>query len=171
MSHSTASSGHDNGQPEDIFKSAANLLIKLAVVTAVVVGILVSLAVLVAPDEAPGRRSDMSEKAIAQRIQKVGTLSFGAAVAAGPRSGEDLYKSRCAGCHTAGVLGAPKLGDKAAWASRIASGYQVLVQSAVKGKNAMPAQVGGDYTEDDVARAVVYLANSAGASFKEPAGK
>ena len=171
MSHSTSSSGQDNSQPEDIFKSAANLLVKVAIVTAVVVGILVSLAVMVAPDEAPAGRSDMSEKAIAQRIQKVGTLSFGATVAAGPRSGEDLYKGRCAGCHTAGVLGAPKLGDKAGWAARIALGYETLVQSALKGKNAMPAQAGGDYSNEDVARAVTYLANSAGANFKEPGAK
>lgn len=173
MSHSTPPSVHDDGQPEEIFKSAANLVVKVAIVTAVVVGILIALAVMVAPDGPPIGRSDMSEKAIAARIQKVGTLSFGAVAAAGsgPRSGEDLYKGRCAGCHTAGVLGSPKLGDKAAWAARLALGYEALVSAALKGKNGMPAQGGGDYSDEDVARAVVYLANSAGANFKEGGAK
>lgn len=175
MSHPTPPSGHDDSQPEEIFKSAANLVVKLSIVTAFVVGILIALAVMVAPDTGPARRSEMSEQAIAKRIQKVGAVSIGEApkvAAAGiARTGQELYQGRCAACHTAGVLGSPKLGDKAGWASRIASGYQALVQAAVKGKNAMPGQVGGDYSEEDVARAVVYMANSAGANFKEAASK
>ncbi len=67
------------------------------------------------------------------------------------------------------ALGSPKLGDKAAWAPRIATGNAALLLSAMKGKNAMPPQGGGDYQDIEIARAVVYLANAGGAKFAEPA--
>jgi len=60
-----------------------------------------------------------------------------AAPAAG-RSGEEVYNSSCALCHGAGVAGAPIVGDKAAWAGRIAKGMDALVNSAINGINAMP---------------------------------
>ena len=110
-----------DNDPADLFKSTANLLVKVAIVAAVVIGTIILLAVAVAPDGARDR--DMSEQAVAARIQKVGTLVLGDAAGSGPRSGEDLYKGRCAACHGAGLLGAPKLADKAAWGPRIATGY------------------------------------------------
>jgi cytochrome c5 len=65
-------------------------------------------------------------------------------------------------------LGAPKFGDKAAWTPRIATGYPALLLSALKGKNAMPPQGGGEYDDVEVARALVYMANAGGANFAEP---
>jgi cytochrome c5 len=168
MSHPTPSAATPDSQPEDIFKSTANLLLKVVVVTAVVVGILIALAVMVAPEHSGPYRAEMTEKAVVARIQKVGVLSFGEAPASGPRSAEDLYLGRCAGCHTAGLLGAPKLGDKAGWAARIATGFDAMLNSALKGKKAMPAQGGGDYSDAEVGRALVYLVNASGASFVEP---
>lgn len=61
-----------------------------------------------------------------------------AAPAAAGRSGEEVYNSSCALCHGAGVAGAPIVGDKAAWAGRIAKGVDALVNSAINGINAMP---------------------------------
>jgi cytochrome c5 len=61
------------------------------------------------------------------------------------------------------------LGDTAAWAPRIKTGYAVLLNSALKGKNAMGAQAGGEHDDYEIARSVVYLANAAGAKFPEPA--
>ncbi|MCV5950370.1 c-type cytochrome, partial [Escherichia coli] len=49
-----------------------------------------------------------------------------------------LYQQACAVCHAAGVAGAPKLGDKAAWGARLASGVDGLTASVIKGKGAMP---------------------------------
>ncbi|MDD2844472.1 MAG: c-type cytochrome, partial [Rhodoferax sp.] len=92
----------------------------------------------------------------------------GDAAGSGPRSGEDVFKARCAACHGAGLLGAPKFADKTAWGPRIASGYAALLNSSLKGKNAMPAQGGADYSDVEVGRAVVYMANASGASFAEP---
>ena len=84
------------------------------------------------------------------------------------RTGEEVFKGVCTGCHTAGVSGAPKFGDKAAWAPRIAQGLDTLLQSATKGKNAMPPQAGGEYSDQEVANAVVYMANEGGANFEAP---
>jgi len=160
---SDATTDNDSG---DLFKSAASLVVKVAIGSAVVIGVIILLAVMAAPESVSS--SDMSERAVAARIQKVGSLALGDAVGSGPRSGEDLYKARCAGCHAAGLLDAPKLADKTSWGPRIASGYAALLNSALKGKNAMPAQGGADFSDVEVARALVYMTNAAGASFAEP---
>ncbi|MCP5939870.1 c-type cytochrome, partial [Klebsiella pneumoniae] len=68
----------------------------------------------------------------------------------------------------AGTLGAPKLGDAGAWSARIAQGVEALYHAALKGKNAMPPQAGGEYNDDEIKRAVVYLANAGGGKFTAP---
>jgi cytochrome c5 len=111
--------------------------------------------------------------AVAARIQPVASVEVGAPAApAGARSGEQIVKTVCAACHDAGVAGAPKTGDNAAWASRIKEGFQAMLEVAAKGKGAMPPK-GGDasLTDEELARAVVFMANKSGASFKEPAAK
>lgn len=85
------------------------------------------------------------------------------------KTGAEVYKAQCSACHDAGAAGAPKLGEVAAWEPRIKTGYPALLTSALKGKGAMPAQVGGDFDELEIARAVVHMANSGGAKFSEPA--
>ncbi|MDY7573152.1 c-type cytochrome [Actimicrobium sp. CCI2.3] len=85
------------------------------------------------------------------------------------QSGEAVYKGACMACHAAGVAGAPKVGDTAAWSARIAQGYDTLVTHAVNGIRGMPAKGGNaDLDNIEVARAVAYMANQAGATFKEP---
>jgi len=61
-----------------------------------------------------------------------------ATAAAGPKSGDAVYNGSCAACHGTGAAGAPKLGDAAAWAPRIAKGMDTLLGNATKGLNAMP---------------------------------
>lgn len=166
MNPSVSSTTSTDNDPADLFKSAANLVIKVAIATVLVVGAIIFLALMATPDNLGG--GDLSEQAVASRIQKVGTLVLGDASGGGARTGEELYKGRCAACHDAGLLGAPKMADKGAWGARIASGYETLLTSALKGKKAMPAQGGSGYSDADVGRAVVYMANSAGAKFAEP---
>lgn len=117
----------------------------------------------------------LTPEAVAARIQPVGKLEFaagGGGGAAGARSGEEVVKAVCATCHQAGVAGAPKMGDKAAWAPRIKEGFNELVKDAIKGKGAMPPKGGNpSLTDDEVARAVAFMANQSGAKFKEPAVK
>jgi len=86
----------------------------------------------------------------------------------GSRSGEDLYKAVCGACHTAGVAGAPKTGDKAAWAPRIAFGLATLTKTSITGKGAMPPKGGSDATDEELVRAIAFMANQAGANFKAP---
>jgi cytochrome c5 len=110
--------------------------------------------------------------AVARRIQPVARVEFGD-TAAGPRAslgGEEVYKAVCAACHGAGVAGAWKFGDRAAWAPHIAEGLEAMVKNAINGIRAMPARGGrADLSDLEVTRAVVYMANAAGGSFKEPA--
>jgi cytochrome c5 len=61
-----------------------------------------------------------------------------AAASSGPKSGEEVYNSSCMSCHGTGAAGAPKLGDTAAWAPRIATGMDSLLANATNGLNAMP---------------------------------
>ena len=107
------------------------------------------------------------EKGVMARIQKVGTVEIRDANRQ-LKSGEDVFKAQCTTCHSAGVAGAPKFGDAAAWDVRIRTGLESLVNSALHGKGAMPAQGGGDFDDVEVARAVAYMANAAGAKFAEP---
>ena len=124
----------------------------------------------VAFGDKPGAGSDgMTEQAIAQRIQPLGRVEIrDASDVASLKNGEQVYAAVCSACHNAGAAGAPKLGDTAAWAARVATGYEALLNSALKGKGAMGAQGGGDYSDYEIARAVVYLANKGGAKFDEP---
>ena len=120
------------------------------------------------PSADPGA---LTPEAVAARIQPVGKVEFSAPGAApGARRGEDIVKTVCAACHESGVANAPKVGDKAAWAPRVASGMNALLQSVLKGKGVMPPRGGGaDLTDAELARAVVFMANQSGANFKEPA--
>jgi len=87
-----------------------------------------------------------------------------AAVAkADPAKGKAVYTANCAVCHAAGVAGAPKLNDKAAWAPRLGQGFDGLYKSALNGKNAMPAKGGNPaLPEADLANAVAYMLVEAG---------
>jgi cytochrome c5 len=72
------------------------------------------------------------------------------------------YTASCAACHTTGAAGAPKLGDKSTWAPRIKSGIDTLYNSAIKGKNAMPAKGGNASLSDADVKAVVdYMVSQA----------
>jgi cytochrome c5 len=72
--------------------------------------------------------------------------------------GKSVYDSSCAACHTAGVAGAPKTGDKAVWAARLKTGKDALYASVLKGKGAMPAKGGNaSLTEADVRASVDYM--------------
>ena len=115
---------------------------------------------------APG--SANSEKDIAARIQKVGSVEIRDANRV-LKTGEVVYKSQCSACHDAGAVGAPKFGDADAWAPRIKTGFEALWSSALKGKGAMGAQGGGDYEDLEIGRAVVYMTTAAGGKFAEPA--
>jgi cytochrome c5 len=105
---------------------------------------------------------------VLERIKPVGEVAVSDPNAARvERSGDEVFNAVCASCHSSGALGAPKLNNKADWASRIGKGLGALVKNAIGGIGAMPPRGGGaDFSDTEIARAVAYLANSAGANFK-----
>jgi cytochrome c5 len=108
------------------------------------------------------------EKAMAERLQKVGLVEIRDANRE-MKTGEQVFKAQCSACHTTGAAGAPKFGELSVWGARVKTGYEALLNSALKGKGAMGAQSGGDFDDFEIARAVVYMANAGGAKFDEPA--
>jgi cytochrome c5 len=132
--------------------------------------IIILLVNYVAFDDMPSAGSEgLGEEAVAQRLQPVGTIEFRDLASAGSaRTGEQVYQAQCTACHSIGAAGAPKTGDEAAWAPRIKTGFTALLSSAMNGKGAMPKQSGGDASDYEIARAVVFLANQGGAKFEEP---
>ena len=117
------------------------------------------------------RSTGADDNAILARIQPVGTVEF--AKATGPRvalSGEQVYAQVCKVCHEAGVAGAHKMGDKAAWAKVIAQGDKTTFDHALRGIRAMPPKGGNpDLSDTEVQAAVVHMVNAAGAAWKAPA--
>jgi len=115
----------------------------------------------------PAAGSVNVEKATAERIQKIGMVEIRDANRE-MKSGEEVYKAQCAACHAVGAAGAPKFGDAGAWGVRVKTGFDALYNSAIKGKGAMGAQAGGDFSDYEIGRAVVFLANAGGGKFDEP---
>ena len=134
-----------------------------------IIGIIVLVNAVVSHKKPAAGSNAMSAEAVAMRLQPVGRFEIkDASDIATLKTGEQVYAIQCAACHTGGVAGSPKLGDTAAWAPRVKTGYEALLTSALKGKGAMGAQGGGDYNDVEIGRAVVYLANQGGGKFEEP---
>lgn len=124
-----------------------------------------------------GAEHAMSPEAIKERIKPVGSVcvqgeackpvgleavAVAGAGAAAARSGEQVVNTVCAACHATGAAGAPKTGDKAAWASRIAQGEKTLVSNALNGIRAMPPRgTCGNCTDEEIAGAVKYFIGKA----------
>jgi cytochrome c5 len=159
-----------DGPHEGPIKTPKQLI--LAVFYAFVVPIvgIILLVMFVTSEKRPAAGSEaLTPQGIAQRIRPVGVVEVkDVSDPASLASGEQVFASQCAACHVSGALGSPKIGDADAWAPRIKAGFDHLLRSALNGKGQMPPQKGGDYTDFEIARAVVYLANQSGAKFAEP---
>jgi cytochrome c5 len=150
----------------EFMKLFAGLLAALAALTVVLI-IIANMIAGKNTDETP------DTKAIAERIKPVGEVNIGQAPAGGGLSviaaanaapadkGKAVYDSTCGVCHTSGVAGAPKLGDKAAWKDRIAKGNESLYNNAIKGfqgkTGIMPPKGGYAGPDADVKAAVDYM--------------
>ncbi|MFD2449021.1 c-type cytochrome [Vogesella fluminis] len=122
---------------------------------------------------AKGGAADLSDDELKRAVAYMGNAAGGkfteppvggaeGAAAADPAVvGKKVYESVCMACHDSGAAGAPKFGDKAAWAPRLAKGVDGLLASAAKGLNAMPPKGGYGGSDAEFKAAVEYLANSA----------
>ena len=162
---------HD--EHESPIKTPNQLIV--AVIAAFVVPIIciVLLVQYVTSGNLPAAGSNaQTPEAIAARIQPVSDQGFTFKDVSGPKqlqTGEQIFKTTCVACHGAGVAGAPKFGDASAWAPRFKAGYDKVLDHALHGYNAMPAKGGNaDLDDIEIARAMVYMVNNSGGSFKEP---
>ena len=168
---SDANSQHDpDGPHEGPIKTPKQLILAVLYAFVVPIIVIVLLVMYVTGNGRPAAGSTgLTPEAIALRIQPVGHVVVkDASDLASLRTGEQVFAAQCTACHTAGLVGSPKFGDAEAWAPRIKTGYEALLHSALAGKGQMGAQGGGDYSDFEIGRAVVYMANKGGAKFDEP---
>lgn len=164
-------------------KTPKQLIVAVVLAFLVPILLIVVLSQLVTGGTRGKDHPSMSDEAIAKRLKPVGDIvvdpdapkpepAAPAAVAAAPApagvaalaaasaadKGKAVYQASCTVCHGAGVAGAPKTGDKAAWAPRLKAGMDALYASALKGKNAMPPKGGNlSLADADVKAAVDYM--------------
>ena len=167
MSANDHTTAHEEAHTGPI-KTPQQLLAAVFISFVVSIFAIIGLVYYVSSANKPLAGADDAERAVAQRIQKVGMVEIRDANRP-LRTGEEVYKAQCIACHGTGAAGSPKFGDAAAWGPRISTGYDALLHSALKGKGAMAAQGGGDFQDVEVGRAVVYMTTAAGGKFAEPA--
>tara|TARA_B110000467_G_C18328622_1_gene491182 strand:- start:794 stop:1255 length:462 start_codon:yes stop_codon:yes gene_type:complete len=111
----------------------------------------------------------MVENSVLERIKPVGEVRIDTStqvasaeiVETAVRSGEEIYNSKCAGCHTSGVMGSPKFASLEDWAPRVDLGLEKLTLSAIAGKGGMPAKgTCMDCTDNDIKITVQYMLDS-----------
>ncbi len=94
---------------------------------------------------------------------------FSPAAGASDRSGKQIVDSVCGSCHESGKDGAPRIGDKKAWAARASQGLTALSSHAIAGIRKMPAHGGSNaVTDREITRAITYMVNRSGGNGVEP---
>ena len=172
------SGAHHDPIEDNIETHPVKLAVGIAVgAVALVVGIILMAQLAVAYWGGREMKGDaaMSDQAVAKRLAPVAKVAVdpnapppvapapapvavaapAAAKADAASAGKSTYDTACAACHAAGVAGAPKLGDKAAWTARLKLGKDALHASALKGKGAMPPKGGNTALADDAVKAAV----------------
>ena len=167
----TMSENHDDHASP--IKTPQQLIVAIVAAFVVPIVCIVLLVKFVTSETLPAAGSSaQTPQAIAARIAPVSDAGYSFKDASAPKvlqTGEAVFKSVCIACHGAGVAGAPKFGEIAAWAPRIKQGADTVIGHAIHGLNAMPAKGGNaDLDDIEVARAVVYMVNNSGGNFKEP---
>lgn len=171
----SASQAESHSEEHSTFIKTPQQLVTVIVLAFVIpIAVIVMLVKLVTSGGTyDAKHPAMSDEAVAQRIKPVGQVHIGEApaapaaaapaagtekVAAAPLSGKAVYDASCAACHVAGVAGAPKTGDKAAWGERTKQGMDALYAAVLKGKGAMPPRGGAAQASDaEIKSAVDYL--------------
>ncbi|WP_354682701.1 c-type cytochrome [Cupriavidus necator] len=164
---------NEHPEHESPIKTPKQLIAVVIAAFLVPIIVIILLVNFVGHGSTEGAGSATTAEAVNDRIKPVALLEIKDPNA--PRvfkTGEQVYKEICAACHATGAAGAPKYGTAADWTARIGQGFEGLMKSVINGKGAMPPRAGStpdDYTDYELARAVVYMADAGGAKFPEPA--
>jgi cytochrome c5 len=166
------SDAHNEHQP--LIRTPKQLVVAVAGFFLVIVIGIILLVVYATSDRLVGAGTEsQAAGAVDSRIRPLADEGFALVDANAPKvlqAGSAVYAAVCAACHDSGAAGAPKTGDNGAWSARLGQGYDTLLKHAIEGIRAMPAKGGNpDLDNVEVARAVVFMTNKSGASFKEPA--
>lgn len=145
--------------------------------TPLIGGIVILLAVLffLVKLATSGYYSDVeasTPSATQTRIMPAGNVTMGDGTPVGQRTGEQIFNKICIQCHAAdgNIPNAPRVTHNNEWAPRIAKGFETLFNNALNGFNAMPAKGGqADLTDDELKRAIAYMANQSGGNLEAPA--
>jgi len=144
---------------------------QLIVVVLLAFAVPIALSVLISQLVTSGEHGTHDDNLVLARIAPVGRVVL--AEASGPKgmlTGEQVYGQVCKTCHEAGLAGAHKLGDKAAWANVVAQGEKLSFEHAINGIRAMPARGGNsDLTDDEMKRAVSFMMGKVGTTWTSPA--
>jgi cytochrome c5 len=154
-------------------------LLVLGILVGVTIGLIIIARIIAANTSVANRAEDpVYQRQVEERIQPVARVAIAgqdnsslappaaaaavAATAAADLTGEQVYNQACVACHGAGVAGAPKLGDKAAWAPRIAQGMDTLHAHALQGYQGkagyMPPKGGRtDLSDQSILNGVDYI--------------
>lgn len=132
--------------------------------------LIVQLVLGIQANQKTDTSSEAAQKVVLERIKPFAELAaLDASAPVVEKSGQEVYEAACVACHGSGALGAPRFENKGDWNARIGQGYDTLVKNAIEGIRQMPPRGGNaDLADAEVARAVAYMANAAGASFKAP---
>jgi cytochrome c5 len=177
--HSPDASSSPSAEHHSFIKTPTQLIVVVVLAFVIPIAAIFTIIHFIMGSEKLSSMPEMSDKAIAERIKPVGSVpdiekgpsplvpapAPMAVAAAGADAGKPaagggkaVYDATCQACHAAGVAGAPKLGDKAAWAPRLGTGAAALTASVIKGKNAMPPKGGNPSLSDgDIKAAVDYM--------------
>lgn len=154
---------------ENFIKTPKQLIIIVVLAFVVPIVLIALLSQLMTGDK--NMRLGEQPAMIAARIKPVGELAI-----AGPKvllTGDKVFETVCQTCHAAGLAGAPKVGDIAAWAKVVKGGQAQAFARAIsgiqEGGKVMPPRGGNsDLTDEEVAGAVVFMANQSGAKWTAP---
>lgn len=167
-------SAHDHDFPKTTVTQFVLALLGGLFAPGLVIFMIIKLVLGVQATHIEDSEPAVAEAKVVERIHPVAEVAV-ADASAGPRAekpGEQVVKETCSMCHGAGLMGAPKIGDSAAWGPRLPQGYETLVKHAVEGIRSMPARGGNaELTDNEVAGAVAFMANKGGANFKAPEPK
>lgn len=152
----------------------ANFLVVLAALIAIAIFVGIAAGLINGAQEEKDGIDPRAAAVIGERIAPVGKVAVGeppsdvaatetvAAAPKEPRTGEEIVNAVCAGCHGAGIAGAPKMGDNSTWSALWANGLDATVSNAIKGKNGMPPRGGSDASDEEMHAAVAYMFKQAG---------